>query len=63
MATETKCAHPACDCLVTKGGPFGRFCSEHCREAGETALRCYCHHEGCGVPKTAAPPPAPRPSL
>ncbi|HVT46169.1 MAG TPA: hypothetical protein VHD57_00155 [Vicinamibacterales bacterium] len=63
MATETKCAHPACDCLVTKGGPFGRFCSEHCREAGETALRCYCHHEGCGVPKPAAPPPAPRPSL
>jgi hypothetical protein len=54
MTTPAKCAHPACDCLVTKDRPFGKFCSDHCREAGEiAALRCHCHHDGCGKPKPA----------
>jgi len=59
MTTATKCAHPACDCLVTKNGPFGKFCSDHCREAGGiSALSCHCHHEGCGTPKAASAPVA-----
>jgi hypothetical protein len=57
MTSAMKCAHPACDCLVTKGGPFGKFCSDHCREAGLiTALRCHCHHDGCGTAKEAPAP-------
>ena len=28
-----KCAHPACNCTVPKNGPFGKYCSEHCKEA------------------------------
>ena len=47
MAQE-KCAHPACDCMVSSGGPFGKFCSEHCKHAGQiTELRCDCQHAEC----------------
>ena len=43
-----KCAHPACECVVEKGGPFGRYCSEHCKHAGQIAeLRCDCQHVEC----------------
>lgn len=45
-----KCAHPACECLVDKGGPFGKYCSEHCKHAGKIAeLRCYCQHPDCRI--------------
>lgn len=49
MANDTtKCAHPACKCIVAKGGQYGEYCSEHCREAkGSTELRCDCQHPGC----------------
>jgi hypothetical protein len=66
MATTEKCLHPACDCVVSKGGPFGRYCSEHCREAGQiTALRCHCHHPECGqtVPATAGEKGVSRPVM
>jgi len=46
---------------VDKQGPFGKFCSDHCREAGTiSALSCHCHHEGCGTatkPFSAVPEP------
>jgi hypothetical protein len=44
-----KCAHPACNCTVAKGGPFGKYCSEHCKEARDIIeLHCDCKHPGCG---------------
>lgn len=51
METDTnKCAHPACNCTVAKGGQFGKYCSEHCKEAGKiTELHCDCKHPGCGT--------------
>jgi len=46
--SPAKCAHPACDCMVDGKGEFGKYCSEHCKQAGQiTALRCECHHKGC----------------
>ena len=43
-----KCAHPACQCMVDKKGPHGKYCSDHCREAGNvTELRCGCRHPEC----------------
>ena len=46
--TTTKCAHPACSCMVTSGGAYGKYCSEHCKEAKNiTVLRCDCMHPGC----------------
>jgi hypothetical protein len=48
MADTAKCAHPACTCTVAKGGAWGKYCSEQCKEKGEqTELRCGCHHPGC----------------
>ncbi len=45
---STKCAHPACTCSVEKGGPYGKYCSEHCKEKGQTTeLRCECRHPAC----------------
>jgi hypothetical protein len=45
---SAKCAHPACNCIVTEKSEFGKYCSEHCKEAGKiTELRCGCHHAGC----------------
>ena len=45
---SNKCAHPACGCTVQKGGPYGDYCSEHCREAKDVAeIRCDCKHPGC----------------
>ena len=41
--------HPACSCTVSKGGDFGKYCSEHCKEMRDvTELRCGCRHPGCG---------------
>jgi hypothetical protein len=46
--TPKKCAHPACTCLVTKGGAFGKYCGKHCKEKGQqTELRCECRHSDC----------------
>ena len=48
MADTNKCAHPACLCMVSKDGAYGKYCSEHCKEmAGTTELRCECHHPAC----------------
>jgi hypothetical protein len=50
----TKCAHPQCNCRVEPNGLYGKYCSEHCRQAGDdvTEIFCECHHAGC---KTAQP--------
>jgi hypothetical protein len=43
-----KCAHPACKCVIADDGPYGPYCSEHCKEAGDiTELRCDCKHRAC----------------
>ena len=48
MADTEKCAHPSCQCMVSKGGEYGKYCSEHCKEAKTvTELRCDCQHPGC----------------
>jgi hypothetical protein len=48
MADVKKCAHPQCKCTVTEGGAFGKYCSEHCREAADqTELMCDCKHPSC----------------
>lgn len=48
MADSEKCAHPSCQCMVTKGGQYGKYCSEHCQEAKKvTELRCDCKHAAC----------------
>jgi hypothetical protein len=48
MAEPAKCAHPVCQCMVSPGGSFGKYCSEHCKQAGDkTELHCDCHHQGC----------------
>jgi hypothetical protein len=50
MTPTSKCAHPACLCLVEKRGPYGKYCSEHCKEAaGEIELRCDCQHTVCRI--------------
>jgi hypothetical protein len=52
MDSAEKCPHPACECLVPKGGRFGKYCSEHCKEAASlTELRCHCHHPECTQPR------------
>ena len=34
--------------MVTKGSPYGKYCSEHCKEKGQTIeLRCDCQHLQC----------------
>jgi hypothetical protein len=48
MADATKCAHPSCQCTVPKDGPYGKYCSEYCKESGQqTELRCGCQHLAC----------------
>jgi hypothetical protein len=46
-----KCEHEGCKCQVSKDGPFGKYCSEHCREAGDkvTEILCDCKHPSCSV--------------
>ena len=46
--TMEKCAHPACLCMVDKKGEYGKYCSDHCKKAGDvTELRCGCMHPEC----------------
>ncbi len=43
----SKCGHNICTCTVGKGE---KYCSEICREAGEsdmTDILCDCGHSGC----------------
>ena len=48
MSDLNKCAHPACTCVVSKDGPHGKYCSEHCKEAADgIELRCDCQHLPC----------------
>jgi hypothetical protein len=48
MTEPNKCAHPACKCLVSKDSAYGKYCSEHCKEAAdEIELRCECQHPAC----------------
>jgi hypothetical protein len=48
MAGTMKCAHPACNCTVEPKGPFGKYCSDHCKQAGDKIeLRCDCQHPPC----------------
>lgn len=48
MTEPTKCAHPACSCMVAPGSPYGKYCSETCKKKGNgTELRCDCHHQDC----------------
>jgi hypothetical protein len=45
MASDLKCAHPACNCPAAKGS---NYCSEYCHDAGDTLeLACGCGHPGC----------------
>ena len=45
MNTTSKCAHPACNCVPSKGK---EFCSEACRDAKSiTELACQCQHPDC----------------
>ena len=30
-----KCAHPSCQCVVPAHGPHGKYCSNHCKQAGD----------------------------
>ena len=48
MAKVEKCAHPSCNCRVSDDGRYGKYCSEHCREASDSVeLMCDCKHPGC----------------
>jgi len=48
MADMTKCAHPACECQVPPKAPYGKYCSEYCKQSGQhTELRCGCQHAEC----------------
>jgi hypothetical protein len=48
MADSAKCAHPSCNCNVEPRGPFGKYCSDHCKQSGEKVeLRCDCQHPAC----------------
>jgi hypothetical protein len=52
MSSPTKCAHPACECLVPPKGPYGQYCSESCKKAAAiTELHCNCQHDACRVPE------------
>jgi hypothetical protein len=45
---QTKCAHPSCQCMVAPNGPHGKYCSDHCKSAGnKIELRCDCQHPAC----------------
>jgi len=34
--------------MVPPHGPYGKYCSEHCKQAGQkTELRCDCQHPAC----------------
>jgi hypothetical protein len=61
MAARTaKCPRPACECVVSSDGPFGKYCCEECRELGQvTELHCTCRHDECRHPERHISPSAP----
>ncbi len=49
--TTRKCAHPACECMVSGDQ---KYCSDYCRDARQTLeISCNCGHAGCSVSETA----------
>ena len=44
QSNQNQCAHPNCDCLVTKDE---KYCSPHCEAAPETEVMCGCGHPAC----------------
>jgi hypothetical protein len=45
MNVMTKCAHPACNCVMVDGK---EYCSETCADAKSvTELACQCQHSAC----------------
>jgi metallothionein len=47
-----KCAHPACNCPVSKGQ---KYCGDYCHDARRTLeLSCNCRHPECAVEAAAA---------
>jgi hypothetical protein len=49
MADKKKgmCAHPACNCMVSKGE---KYCSAYCHDAADTTeISCNCEHAGCSL--------------
>ncbi len=43
--SDSKCAHPVCNCLVKPGE---KYCSAQCAAMEKTPdLTCECHHPGC----------------
>ena len=48
MAEPKKCANGSCECMVDAHAPFGKYCSEHCKQVGDRIeLRCDCEHGIC----------------
>jgi hypothetical protein len=49
MAETKKCAHLGCNCEVKEGGPWGKYCSPLCQEAGDEIVEvlCECGHPPC----------------
>jgi len=64
MTNERKCAHPACECIVAPKAPYGKYCSEECKRAGQISeLHCNCQHPACrmaGHPTPQERVPGPR---
>jgi hypothetical protein len=45
FASNKKCAHPPCSCMV---GPDDKFCSAQCEAMEKTPdIACECNHPGC----------------
>jgi hypothetical protein len=48
MTAPHECAHPACKCVVSENTSYGKYCSQHCKEAADKSeLRCDCQHSAC----------------
>ena len=45
--TPTKCAHPACECLISGES---KHCSQYCKEAADlNEIACQCGHPECAT--------------
>jgi hypothetical protein len=50
--TETKCAHPICNC---EAAPDNQYCSAYCEDAKDTTeISCNCGHAGCELSASRA---------
>ncbi len=60
--TTSKCAHPACECIVASKGEYGKYCSDECKRARQIAeLHCNCLHIECRDPDHGRAPTTTRP--